>query len=284
MTASSCSIAIGPRSRARPRAPSCCSTAATSIPAAWRIWPTSSTCRISPCSPGMRAATAAPPASAASARASAPRCATCRPSSITSRRATASRSSTSRWSRKASARCWSSTWAHDYAPKIRCMVLASPAFKVKLYVPFARQRPQAAAQVARELLRQFLRQGAIPHPRSRAHRLVPVRSADRASDRRQHPARPLRRVRARRGRRARHHGADPAVHLGRRLGRAPRPAAPLLRAAGDAHQGTPRPARASFTTPSASSAARSPSPARASSSSTASPSRPSGPRCSTPTA
>ena len=31
-----------------------------------------------------------------------------------------------------------SIWAHDYAPKIRCMVLASPAFKVKLYVPFAR--------------------------------------------------------------------------------------------------------------------------------------------------
>ena len=25
-----------------------------------------------------------------------------------------------------------STWVHDYAPKIRCMVLASPAFKVKL--------------------------------------------------------------------------------------------------------------------------------------------------------
>ena len=32
-----------------------------------------------------------------------------------------------------------STWLHDYAPKIRCAVLASPAFKVKLYVPFARQ-------------------------------------------------------------------------------------------------------------------------------------------------
>ncbi len=31
-----------------------------------------------------------------------------------------------------------STWAHDYAPKIRGMILASPAFKVKLYVPFAR--------------------------------------------------------------------------------------------------------------------------------------------------
>lgn len=30
------------------------------------------------------------------------------------------------------------TWAHDYAPGIRAMVLASPAFSVKLYVPFAR--------------------------------------------------------------------------------------------------------------------------------------------------
>ncbi|MDR2881574.1 MAG: bifunctional alpha/beta hydrolase/class I SAM-dependent methyltransferase, partial [Azoarcus sp.] len=30
-----------------------------------------------------------------------------------------------------------SAWAHDYAPRIRCQVLASPAFKVKLYVPFA---------------------------------------------------------------------------------------------------------------------------------------------------
>lgn len=31
------------------------------------------------------------------------------------------------------------TWVHDYAPPIRGMVLGSPAFKVKLYVPFARQ-------------------------------------------------------------------------------------------------------------------------------------------------
>ena len=29
-------------------------------------------------------------------------------------------------------------WVHDYAPPIRCLVLASPAFKVKLYVPLAR--------------------------------------------------------------------------------------------------------------------------------------------------
>lgn len=30
------------------------------------------------------------------------------------------------------------TWAHDYAPRVRGITLASPAFKVKLYVPFAR--------------------------------------------------------------------------------------------------------------------------------------------------
>ncbi|RFB81212.1 bifunctional alpha/beta hydrolase/class I SAM-dependent methyltransferase [Methylovirgula sp. 4M-Z18] len=30
------------------------------------------------------------------------------------------------------------TWVHDYAPNLRALVLASPAFQVKLYVPFAR--------------------------------------------------------------------------------------------------------------------------------------------------
>ena len=31
-----------------------------------------------------------------------------------------------------------STWLHDYAPPLLCAVVASPAFEVKLYVPFAR--------------------------------------------------------------------------------------------------------------------------------------------------
>ena len=31
-----------------------------------------------------------------------------------------------------------SAWLHDYATRVRCAVLASPAFSVKLYVPFAR--------------------------------------------------------------------------------------------------------------------------------------------------
>ncbi|TCM64522.1 alpha-beta hydrolase superfamily lysophospholipase [Acinetobacter calcoaceticus] len=30
------------------------------------------------------------------------------------------------------------TWVHDYAPKIRALCMASPAFDIKLYVPFAR--------------------------------------------------------------------------------------------------------------------------------------------------
>lgn len=31
------------------------------------------------------------------------------------------------------------TWVHNYAPKIRALVVASPAFSVKLYVPFAKE-------------------------------------------------------------------------------------------------------------------------------------------------
>lgn len=30
-------------------------------------------------------------------------------------------------------------WVHDYAPKIRALVLAAPAFSVKLYIPFAKE-------------------------------------------------------------------------------------------------------------------------------------------------
>jgi alpha-beta hydrolase superfamily lysophospholipase/SAM-dependent methyltransferase len=30
-----------------------------------------------------------------------------------------------------------STWVHDYAPRIRAMVLVAPAFRIRLYVPFA---------------------------------------------------------------------------------------------------------------------------------------------------
>jgi alpha-beta hydrolase superfamily lysophospholipase len=56
------------------------------------------------------------------------------------------------------------TWAHDYAPRIRALVLASPAFKVKLYVPFARPglallrklRPRAPLYVQSYVKAKFL--------------------------------------------------------------------------------------------------------------------------------
>jgi alpha-beta hydrolase superfamily lysophospholipase/SAM-dependent methyltransferase len=33
---------------------------------------------------------------------------------------------------------FAAAWVHDFAPAIRCLILAAPAFSVKLYVPFAR--------------------------------------------------------------------------------------------------------------------------------------------------
>lgn len=39
------------------------------------------------------------------------------------------------------------TWAHDYAPELRALVLANPAFSIKLYVPFAETGLRALARV-----------------------------------------------------------------------------------------------------------------------------------------
>lgn len=40
-------------------------------------------------------------------------------------------------------------WVHDYAPRLRAMVLAAPAFDIKLYVPFAKAGLRLLARVAR---------------------------------------------------------------------------------------------------------------------------------------
>ena len=137
-----------------------------------------------------------------------------------------------RRSRRASARCWSPTWVHDYAPPIRGMVLASPAFKVKLYVPFAR----AGLALMHKLRGNFfvncyVKAKFLTHDPG-AHRELRRRSADHAADLGQHPARPLRRGRARRRRCAGDHRADAAADLRRRLGGASRAAARVLRPAG----------------------------------------------------
>jgi len=60
------------------------------------------------------------------------------------------------------------TWAHDYAPKVRCMVLASPAFKVKLYVPFARQALAMRLNLAGDFhVNSYVRAGALTHDKER---------------------------------------------------------------------------------------------------------------------
>jgi hypothetical protein len=59
---------------------------------------------------------------------------------------------------------FAATWVHDYAPNIRALVLASPAFKVKLYVPCRPPGPGVDAALSRQLFRQQLRQGQVPQP------------------------------------------------------------------------------------------------------------------------
>ncbi len=67
------------------------------------------------------------------------------------------------------------TWVHDYAPKIRAMVLASPAFSVKLYVPFAR----AGLRLMHKLRGNFFVNSYVK-PRFLTH--DPARQASYASD------------------------------------------------------------------------------------------------------
>ena len=66
-------------------------------------------------------------------------------------------------------------WVHDYAPPIRAMILATAAFHVKLYVPFAIPVPSDSSTVVCEELREI----ENAHARSRAGRSVtiPIRSS-----------------------------------------------------------------------------------------------------------
>jgi alpha-beta hydrolase superfamily lysophospholipase len=55
-------------------------------------------------------------------------------------------------------------WVHDYAPPIRAMVLASPAFRVKLYVPFALAFLRLQRKVQREAsVTSYVRPGMLTH-------------------------------------------------------------------------------------------------------------------------
>jgi alpha-beta hydrolase superfamily lysophospholipase len=59
-------------------------------------------------------------------------------------------------------------WAHDYAPSIRCLVLAAPAFRVKLYVPFARLGLEIWHRLAGDFyVKSYVRGSALTHDRER---------------------------------------------------------------------------------------------------------------------
>ncbi|HEY2018705.1 MAG TPA: bifunctional alpha/beta hydrolase/class I SAM-dependent methyltransferase [Bryobacteraceae bacterium] len=56
------------------------------------------------------------------------------------------------------------TWLHDYAPPIRALVLASPAFRVKLYVPFALAFLRLRLKVqAKAFVKSYVRPGMLTH-------------------------------------------------------------------------------------------------------------------------
>jgi alpha-beta hydrolase superfamily lysophospholipase/SAM-dependent methyltransferase len=56
------------------------------------------------------------------------------------------------------------TWVHDYAPNIRCLILATPAFQVKLYVPLARTFLGLAGHFSKNLhVNSYVRASALTH-------------------------------------------------------------------------------------------------------------------------
>lgn len=60
------------------------------------------------------------------------------------------------------------TWVHDYAPKIRCLVLATPAFEVKLYVPLARFALQVAHRIFGDFhVNSYIKAEALTHDQER---------------------------------------------------------------------------------------------------------------------
>ncbi len=69
------------------------------------------------------------------------------------------------------------TWVHDYAPKIRAMVLAAPALEIKLYVPFAIPGLKALLKLRgdkKTFIKSYVKAGMLTHD--------PVRARDYEND------------------------------------------------------------------------------------------------------
>lgn len=63
----------------------------------------------------------------------------------------------------------SATWVHDYAPKIRALCLASPAFDIKLYVPFAEPSLRLLSQIKGNFfIQSYVKSKMLTHDHARA--------------------------------------------------------------------------------------------------------------------
>lgn len=61
------------------------------------------------------------------------------------------------------------TWVHDYAPPIRGMILATPAFRVKLYVPFAVPALRCVQMVrGKSFIKSYVRSKLLTHDPAQA--------------------------------------------------------------------------------------------------------------------
>ncbi|MGT2433826.1 serine aminopeptidase domain-containing protein [Cupriavidus basilensis] len=99
-----------------------------------------------------------------------------------------------------------STWVHDHAPRIRCLVLCLASVQGQA-LRAVRRRP--GLKLMHKLRGKFFVNSYVKakflDARPGTHCQLPARSADYASDRRQYPAGSLRDGRSHRGRCGRHH-------------------------------------------------------------------------------
>ncbi len=111
-------------------------------------------------------------------------------------------------------------WVHDYAPRIRAMVLAAPALAIKLYVPLAIPGLRLLLKMRKDrktFIKSYVKARMLTHDREQARR-YDEDSLDRPRDRRQRAGRPARHGRAADRRRRRDPRADAAAWRRGRIG------------------------------------------------------------------
>ena len=69
-----------------------------------------------------------------------------------------------------------SAWVHDYAPPIRAMILATPALRIKLYVPLAVPGLRLLRAVrSRSFIKSYVRATMLTHDRRRRRTMKTTR-------------------------------------------------------------------------------------------------------------